>query len=254
MRDQLLEVSELSVEVSLGNNERLRTVSEVDFSASKGSSVAIIGRSGSGKTSFLSVLGLLNSKFSGEYHFSGQDVRKLKDHERSQLRSTQMGFIFQSYSLVGHLNALSNVELPLRYVHGRERIRNPREKARQALMRVGLGDRLTAMPRHLSGGEQQRVAIARALVNNPQVVFADEPTGALDISTGDAVMEMLLGLVQDQECTLVMVTHDMDRAKMCDQIWRMDSARLFRSRGSRSARKRAHTREDSATYHENEVV
>jgi putative ABC transport system ATP-binding protein len=187
----------------------------VDLTVSSGECVAIMGPSGSGKSSLLAIAGLLQSPTSGNVTLDNVEVTALSDTRRTEIRNGRFGFVFQNFALQPHINARRNVELPLVYrgVAGRKRA----ELAEALLDRVGLGDRFSAMPRHLSGGEQQRVAIARALVGSPQFIFADEPTAALDISTGRAVVGMLREQVQTLGCALVLVTHDPAVAALMDR-------------------------------------
>ncbi|MCL2785517.1 MAG: ABC transporter ATP-binding protein [Propionibacteriaceae bacterium] len=222
--DYLIDASGISMKVPLPGRESLQVVDQVDLRIEAGQSYSIVGRSGSGKTSLLSILGLLNADYSGSLLMSGVDVSSLTDRRLSVLRAKQIGFVFQSYSLIPHLTALDNVLLPC--VHAGLRRREGLARARQALDEVGLGDRLSAKPAQLSGGEQQRVAIARAIVNHPQVVMADEPTGALDTDTGDSVIEILMERVPQNKIALIIVTHDADVAGLCSQHYFMQRGQL----------------------------
>jgi putative ABC transport system ATP-binding protein len=170
--------------------------------------VAIMGASGSGKSTFMNILGCLDRPTSGDYFFEDQHVNSLDKNSLAELRNKKMGFIFQSFNILPRTSALENVELPLLYdnsVGAKERT----ERALESLKSVGLADRANAMPGQLSGGQQQRVAIARALVNNPHVILADEPTGNLDSKTSYEIMEIFQGL-NDAGSTIVMVTHEPD--------------------------------------------
>jgi len=206
----------------------IRTVDSVSFEIQEGTTNAIVGRSGSGKTSLLSVLGLLNARFDGTLTIAGRDVGALSDAERARIRNAQMGFVFQSYSLLPQLTALRNVVLATEYGPRRSRGsgRERTERAARALADVGLADKSTAYPRQLSGGEQQRVAIARALVNEPRILLADEPTGALDESTGEQVMALLIERARRARSALLLVTHDPVVAATCDRRFAMAAGRL----------------------------
>ncbi len=188
----------------------VRAVSDVSVSVNRGEFVAIIGRSGSGKSTLMSLLGLLERPDSGQYVFNGREAKNLSEDVRASMRSRAIGFIFQLPALLARASALENAELPLIYagIVGHERQR----RAKVALDRVGLSDRLDHWPHELSGGEQQRVAIARAIVNNPALILADEPTGALDSNTSDQILSLFKDLHREGR-TIVMVTHAMDVAE-----------------------------------------
>ncbi|PAT31086.1 ABC transporter [Vandammella animalimorsus] len=190
-------------------------------------SVAIVGASGSGKSTLLSILAGLDTPSRGRVWLDGQDIFALDEDARAALRARKTGFVFQNFQLLGSLTALENVMLPLELAGQR----GARQLAAQMLERVGLGQRLGHYPKVLSGGEQQRVALARAFVVQPQVLFADEPTGSLDFATGQAVMELMLQLNQERGTTLVMVTHDRELAARCDMRVRIEAGRLAEVQG-----------------------
>ena len=178
---------------------------DVSLQVEEGEYVAIMGPSGSGKTTLMNIIGCLDRPTSGGYELAGENVLELKDKGMSDLRLKQIGFVFQSFHLMPRQSALENVALPLSYAGIKKKER--RERAAAALTRVGLGDRLDFKPTQLSGGQKQRVAIARAMVNNPKILLADEPTGALDSKSGQQIMELFEQLNQEG-VTIVMITHD----------------------------------------------
>lgn len=175
------------------------------FDMEEGEYVAIMGPSGSGKTTLMNLVGCLDQPTSGTLILDGQDISKCSDNEMSDLRLSKIGFVFQNFQLLPRQTALENVELPLTYASIPKRER--RERALQALERVGLGDRVDFIPNQLSGGQKQRVAIARAIVNRPKILLADEPTGALDSTSGEQVMELFQSL-NDEGVSILMITHD----------------------------------------------
>ncbi len=191
----------------------LTILRDIDFTLDKGETVAIVGASGSGKSTLLSIVAGLDTPSSGTVLIDGADLFALDEDQRAALRAQKVGFVFQSFQLLGNLTALENVILPLELA-GR---RDARAAATQMLQRVGLGERLSSYPKVLSGGEQQRVALARAFVVQPAVLLADEPTGSLDFATGAKIMELMFELNREQGTTLVLVTHDQGIAQRCDR-------------------------------------
>lgn len=226
MKKSIIRVEGLTATVKLNNGDFLTTVNNVGFQLSSGESYAIVGKSGSGKTSLISVLGLLNSAFQGEYYYEGMSVSKMSDKELSRLRSREFGFVFQNYSLIEHLRVWENIELHLIYAKTKLNKKQRQNKIIKLLQMVGLENRQMDFPSVLSGGEQQRVAIARALVSSPHILICDEPTGALDKKTGEYVIKLLLDLVKMKKITLLLVTHDPDLAKTCNTIFTMDEGRI----------------------------
>ena len=195
----------------------------VSLEIERGEFVAIMGQSGSGKSTLMNIIGLLDRPDEGSYLLSGRNVESLNEHTRARLRGSAFGFVFQSYSLLPRMSALEQVELPLIY----QGVRDRRRRAAEALVRVGLAQRIGHRPTQLSGGEQQRVAIARSLVVNPLVVLADEPTGALDTATGTEVMELLSELVEHQGLTIVLVTHETEVAAYAHRRIRMRDGQII---------------------------
>jgi putative ABC transport system ATP-binding protein len=184
----------------------------------RGEVLAVMGPSGSGKSTLMNIIGCLDRPTSGTYQLDGKTVSQLADDALAEIRNRKVGFVFQSFNLLGRSTATANVELPLRYA-GINRGR--RERAKEVLHLVGLGDRMDHRPMELSGGQQQRVAIARALVNNPAIILADEPTGNLDSRSGAEILELLMGLNRDRGTTLVIVTHDANIAKRAGRVVRL---------------------------------
>lgn len=186
---------------------------DIDFTLARGETSAIVGASGSGKSTLLSIIAGLDMPSQGTVHLAGQDLFALDEDQRAALRAAKVGFVFQSFQLLGNLTALENVMLPLELA-GR---RDARAAATDMLGRVGLGSRLNHYPKVLSGGEQQRVALARAFVVRPAVLLADEPTGSLDHATGETIMRLMFDLNAELGTTLVLVTHDRAIAERCER-------------------------------------
>lgn len=194
----------------------------LDLRVLPGESVAIIGQSGTGKSTLLGLLAGLDAPSEGDLELFGESLGALDEDGRARLRAGRVGFVFQNFQLLPTLTALENVQLPLEL----SPLADDGKRARQWLERVGLGERLSHLPRQLSGGEQQRVALARAFVASPELVFADEPTGNLDPTTGERVIEMLFELNREAGTTLVLVTHDAQLAARCDRSLRLEGGRL----------------------------
>lgn len=216
----------ISKSVTLPNRRPLALLTGVDLSVRAGESVAIVGTSGSGKSTLLSLLGILTQPTEGTVSVCGQDSSRLSDAQRAGLRNRRIGFVFQSYSLVRHLTAAENVELPLRYGRAMGR-QMRRRRVSEMLDLVGLADRVSSRPRMLSGGEQQRVAIARALVRRPPLILADEPTGALDVKTASGVLDVLLQATEQRGAALLLVTHDPAVAARMSRVLTLQNGALW---------------------------
>ena len=199
-------------------------LSDINFSIEKGEFVAIMGPSGSGKSTLMNIIGCLDKPTSGSFYLDGKDILKYKDNALSTVRLNTIGFVFQSFQLMPRESALDNVSLPLSYAGVKKKER--KERAQKALERVGLGDRSGFRPTQLSGGQKQRVAIARAMVNNPKILLADEPTGALDQKSGKQIMELFQSL-NDEGVTIVMITHDINIAKQAKRILHIVDGEIF---------------------------
>ena len=185
-------------------DQELKVLKNINLTVEEGEFVAIMGPSGSGKSTLMNIIGMLDRPSTGEYFLENEDVANLGDKKLAKVRNNQIGFVFQQFFLLSKLNALQNVELPLIYAGVSQGSR--KNLAKQYLEKVDLGTRMTHLPSELSGGQKQRVAIARALVNNPSIILADEPTGALDTKTGEQIMELLTELNAEGK-TIIMVTH-----------------------------------------------
>ncbi|AGA86863.1 ABC transporter ATP-binding protein [Stutzerimonas stutzeri] len=220
MSGNILDARNLNKVVPSAEGE-LSILADLSLQLAKGDSLAIVGTSGSGKSTLLGLLAGLDLPSSGEVHLAGHALAALDEDQRARVRAEHVGFVFQSFQLLDSLNALENVMLPLE-LDGR---RDARERATELLARVGLGERLHHYPRQLSGGEQQRVALARAFAAEPDVLFADEPTGNLDTHTGAHVTELLFELNRERGTTLVLVTHDERLAKRCHRMIRLEGGR-----------------------------
>lgn len=186
-------------------DQELKVLKNINLTVEEGEFVAIMGPSGSGKSTLMNIIGMLDRPSTGEYFLESEDVANLGDKKLAKVRNNQIGFVFQQFFLLSKLNALQNVELPLIYAGVSQGSR--KNLAKQYLEKVDLGTRMTHLPSELSGGQKQRVAIARALVNNPSIILADEPTGALDTKTGEQIMELLTELNAEGK-TIIMVTHE----------------------------------------------
>ena len=200
---------------------------DINFTMEEGEYTAIMGPSGSGKSTLMNLIGCLDQPTSGIYLLDGEDVSHMNDNRMSDVRLKKIGFVFQTFQLLPYLSARDNVALPLSYegIPAKKR----RERAEEALARVGLSDRLHFMPTQLSGGQKQRVAIARAIVNHPRILLADEPTGALDSASGAQVMELFTDLNRSEGMTVLMITHDRDIASHAGRIVEIRDGMLFQN-------------------------
>lgn len=188
----------------------------INLTVNKGEFVSIVGESGSGKSTLMNIIGVLDRQTQGDYYLEGQDVNGMSDEVRSAIRNRRIGFVFQNFNLLPRANALKNVMVPLLY--GEEHSKNGKEHAMEMLKMVGMEDRADHRPNELSGGQKQRVAIARAMINDPAIILADEPTGALDSKTGHMVMDLFHKLHEEQGKTIVLITHSQELAQETERI------------------------------------
>jgi putative ABC transport system ATP-binding protein len=214
--------SSLGKQVTMADGHSLDILTAIDMQVNAGEAVAILGPSGSGKSTLLGLLAGLDQPTAGAVRLLDHDLGSMDEDARAALRAGRVGFVFQSFQLLPGMTALENVALPLQ-IGGRDAAR---EQASDLLREVGLGHRLDHLPRQLSGGEQQRVALARAFAGDPEVLFADEPTGNLDADSGQRIIDLMFGLRDRIGCTLLLVTHDQALAARCDRIVRLDGGRV----------------------------
>ncbi len=213
----MIDIKNLTKTYNIGKMS-IEILKGIDLTVNEGEYVSIMGPSGSGKSTFLNIIGCLDRLTTGTYTLDGKNIENLNDNELSEIRCKKVGFVFQSYNLLPKLNAIENVELPAKYL-GMDRNKR-KERAKELLRLVGLEDRMHHLPNELSGGQKQRVAIARALINDPKIIFADEPTGNLDSKSTEEILEIFKKL-NDKGVTILMVTHEEDVAKHTKRIVRL---------------------------------
>jgi putative ABC transport system ATP-binding protein len=216
MRDYLITIEQIEKVFNLSEEVKVRALKGVSLNVEKSEYIAIMGSSGSGKSTFMNILGLLDVPTSGTYLLDGIDGNSLDGNQKAEIRNQKIGFVFQGFNLLSRTTAIENVELPLFY-RGNITAKEMQERASLLLGKVGLSGREMHWPTRLSGGEQQRVAIARALVNNPAIILADEPTGNLDTKTSNEIMNLFTNLNKTLGITIIMVTHEPDIAEYADR-------------------------------------
>ena len=219
----ILQLTDICKDYQQGK-EPVRVLKNINLTVEKGDYLAIMGPSGSGKTTLMNIIGCLDVPTSGSYTLEGRDLKDLSDDELAEVRNKHIGFVFQSFHLLPKMDALDNVALPLLYAD--VPLKERRERAEEALKAVGLGERIHFLPNQLSGGQCQRVAIARAIVGNPDLLLADEPTGALDTKAGNQIMEIFRGLSQ-KGMTIIMITHEPAIAACADKTYRILDGELY---------------------------
>ena len=230
---QLIRMRGIVKRFYVGQPNELEILHGIDLDVNEGEFVSIVGASGSGKSTLMNMIGVLDRPTVGTYWLDGTDVEDAADDELSQIRNRKIGFVFQNFNLISRTNALRNVELPMMYAGVPQKKRT--QRAEELLDLVGMGDRMLHQPNELSGGQKQRVAIARAMANDPAIILADEPTGALDSKTGRMVMDLFHRLNREQGKTIVLITHNQELAEETGRILTMRDGILY-TNGERGAR------------------
>ncbi len=223
-KSDIIKLRQIVKRFYIGKPNELEILHGIDLTVHQGEFVAIVGESGSGKSTLMNIIGALDQPTEGQYLLSGTDVGLLKDQELSEIRNKRIGFVFQTYNLISRTTALANVELPMLYagVNKKERI----SRAKELLEMVGMSDRMTHRPEELSGGQKQRTAIARAMANDPDIILADEPTGALDSETSRSIMNLFHKLHQETGKTIVLITHSIELAEETERIIAVHDGRV----------------------------
>ena len=216
MSEAVIRMENIIKRYYIGKPNELEILHGISLCVQKGEFMSIVGESGSGKSTLMNIIGVLDRQTEGEYYLEGQDVNGMTDEVRSAVRNRRIGFVFQNFNLLPRANAIKNVMVPLMY--GREKVRDQKERAMEMLKMVGMEERAGHRPNELSGGQKQRVAIARALINDPAIILADEPTGALDSRTGHLVMDLFHKLHEEQGKTIVLITHSQELASETQRI------------------------------------
>ena len=212
----LIEMKEIIKAYNIGLESEIEILHGIDLKIYEGEFVAIVGESGSGKSTLMNIIGVLDKQTEGEYYLDGIDIKNANEEEMNVIRNKKIGFVFQNFNLIGRTSALKNVELPMLYAGVPAEQRTKR--AKELLSKVGMESRMNHMPNELSGGQKQRVAIARSLVNNPSIILADEPTGALDSETSAMVMDIFNDLNKNQGKTIILITLSKEIAEQCPRI------------------------------------
>lgn len=230
-KDTIINLQHIVKRFYIGKPNELEILHGIDLQVKKGEFLSVVGESGSGKSTLMNIIGALDRPTEGEYQLAGEDVCQAKDKKLSNIRNQQIGFVFQTYNLIARTTALANVELPMLYASVSKKERNVR--ARELLELVGMGDRTTHRSDELSGGQKQRVAIARAMANDPSIILADEPTGALDSETGHRIMDIFHKLHEEQGKTILLITHSRELAEETERIVTLKDGRVVDERGGR---------------------
>lgn len=223
-KKEIIRIENVSKSFFIGKPNELEVLHQVNLSVYEGEFVAIVGESGSGKSTLMNIIGVLDRATEGSYILDGIDISLANDKELSAIRNNKVGFVFQTFNLIGRQSAIKNVELPMMYNGIPKKERN--QRAAELLDKVGMTDRSKHKPNELSGGQKQRVSIARALANNPSIILADEPTGALDSKTSRIVMDIFHRLHKEQGKTIVLITHNNSLAMECDRVITIKDGRI----------------------------
>lgn len=226
--EYVIETKNIRRDFEIGSGEVVKVLKGIDIQVPKGKLTILKGRSGSGKTTLLNILSLLDDQTEGELFINSEDMKQKSTNEKEKIRRYQMGFVFQSVALVPMMSAYENVDFGLRLAEYKE---SRDERIKEVLSFVGLQKRMNHMPSQMSGGEQQRVAIARAVAHNPHIIFADEPTGALDTASGLAVMKLFKELIEKEGITIVMTTHDPNLMELGDVVYEMEDGEIHNVTG-----------------------
>lgn len=216
MSESVIRMENIVKRYYVGKPNELEILHGISLSVEEGEFLSIVGESGSGKSTLMNIIGVLDRQTEGDYYLEGQDVNSMTDEVRSAVRNRRIGFVFQNFNLLPRANALKNVMVPLMY--GEEKVKDQKERAMDMLKMVGMDERAGHRPNELSGGQKQRVAIARAMINDPAIILADEPTGALDSKTGHLVMDLFHRLHEEQGKTIVLITHSQELASETQRI------------------------------------
>lgn len=235
MTDEImLDLKDIHKSFFIGTENEFEVLHGIDLTVKKGEFVSIVGQSGSGKSTLMNIIGALDRPTSGYYNLDGVDVSQAKDKELSGIRNRKIGFVFQTYNLIARTSALKNVEMPMMYGGMGRSEREAR--AKQLLAEVEMTDRMRHNPDELSGGQKQRVAIARAMANNPAIILADEPTGALDSATGRLIMDIFHSLHQEQGKTIILITHSPELSMETERILTLKDGRIIKEKDNRQER------------------
>ena len=229
MSEPVIRMQNIIKRYYVGKPNELQILNGISLDVFANEFVSIVGESGSGKSTLMNIIGILDRQTEGQYFLEGQDVNLLSDDVRSDIRNRRIGFVFQNFNLLPRANALKNVMIPLMY--GSTPVKNQKERAVEMLELVGMADRAGHRPNELSGGQKQRVAIARAMINNPAIILADEPTGALDSKTGHMVMDLFHKLHEEQGKTIVLITHSQELAAETQRIVTIRDGNVISDKG-----------------------
>ena len=229
--ETVIELKNITKKYFIGEENEFKALDSVDITINKGEFVAIVGASGSGKSTLMNIIGALDRPTSGQYYIDSQDISKMNDNQLSNIRNKKIGFVFQTFNLISRVNALKNVEMPMMYAGVPANKR--RDRALELLKIVGMSDRIKHQPNELSGGQKQRVAIARAMANDPEIILADEPTGALDTKTGHLIMDIFHKLHDEEGKTIVLITHSPELALETDRIITLSDGKIISDRSNK---------------------